>query len=139
MWTSALRVILFDIDGTLLSTFGAGRRALAAALREVFGTAGPLADGLELAGKTDRQICREALALAGVDAATVTKLDIWYDAGHDGVASRSADSFPAAATTRTPWSSACAMADSTGRLASRGAPGDVPRERLMTSAPLLTA
>ena len=35
------RLVLFDIDGTILRSNGAGRRAMLAALRDVFGTPGP--------------------------------------------------------------------------------------------------
>jgi phosphoglycolate phosphatase-like HAD superfamily hydrolase len=58
-----MRFVLFDIDGTLLSTRGAGRRAMEAALREHFGTAGP--DGYRYDGKTDRQIARDLMRAAG--------------------------------------------------------------------------
>jgi len=34
-------VVLFDIDGTLLWSDGAGRRAIQAALTDVFGAIGP--------------------------------------------------------------------------------------------------
>ncbi len=34
------RLVLFDIDGTLLNTGGAGRRAMKETLREVYGTCG---------------------------------------------------------------------------------------------------
>ena len=54
------RLILFDIDGTLLSAGGAGARALRAALAEVFGTPGAT-QGFSFAGKTDPQIVRELL------------------------------------------------------------------------------
>jgi phosphoglycolate phosphatase-like HAD superfamily hydrolase len=59
-------VVLFDIDGTLLWTDGAGRRAVYRALEEVFGA--PLADGHEFDGKTDPQIVRELMERAGVPA-----------------------------------------------------------------------
>lgn len=60
------RLILFDIDGTLLTTNGAGRRAFYDALEEVFGTrAAP--EGFSFAGKTDPQIARELLAHLGLD------------------------------------------------------------------------
>lgn len=55
------RLILFDIDGTLLSAGGAGARALRAALMDVFGTEGKT-EGVSFAGKTDPQIVRELLA-----------------------------------------------------------------------------
>src|SRR5881296_3320657 len=63
-----MRLILFDIDGTLLWTNGAGRRAIHRALLEEVGTAGPIAS-YRFDGKTDPQIVRELLALAGHAAA----------------------------------------------------------------------
>jgi phosphoglycolate phosphatase len=59
-----MRLILFDIDGTLLWTDGAGRRAIHRALLDEMGTAGPI-ETYRFDGKTDRQIVRELLALAG--------------------------------------------------------------------------
>jgi phosphoglycolate phosphatase len=64
-----VKVALFDIDGTLLSTRGAGRRAMEAALTTHFGTAGP-AD-YRYDGKTDRQIARESMRAAGIDDALI--------------------------------------------------------------------
>ena len=58
-----MRFVLFDIDGTLLSTRGAGRRAMEAALQEHFETVGPA--GYRYDGKTDRQIARELMRAAG--------------------------------------------------------------------------
>ena len=58
-----MRVVLFDIDGTLLWTDGAGRRAVNRALEEVYGITPALAH--EFDGKTDPQIVRELMALAG--------------------------------------------------------------------------
>ena len=49
-----MKVVLFDIDGTILWTDGAGRRAVHQALEDVFGHAVP--EGLEFDGKTDPQI-----------------------------------------------------------------------------------
>ncbi len=57
------RIALFDIDGTLLSSQGAGRRALERALVERFGTPGP--SHYRYDGKTDRQIIRELLRAEG--------------------------------------------------------------------------
>lgn len=57
-------VVLFDIDGTILWTDGAGRRAVNRALEDVFGALPP--DGHEFDGKTDPQIVRELMTLAGV-------------------------------------------------------------------------
>lgn len=59
-----MRLILFDIDGTLLWTAGAGRRAIHQALLDEMGTAGPI-DGYRFDGKTDPQIVRELMTLAG--------------------------------------------------------------------------
>jgi phosphoglycolate phosphatase len=58
-----VKLVLFDIDGTLLWTDGAGRRAIQRALIEEAGTAGPI-DTHRLDGKTDPQIVRELLTLA---------------------------------------------------------------------------
>ena len=58
-------LVLFDIDGTLLTTDGAARRAFEAALIDVFGTAGPIED-LSFAGKTDPQIACELMLGAGL-------------------------------------------------------------------------
>ena len=65
-----MKLILFDIDGTLLSTEGAARRAFHATLLEVYDTAGPI-DTHSFAGKTDPQIARELLRLAGLPDAAI--------------------------------------------------------------------
>jgi phosphoglycolate phosphatase-like HAD superfamily hydrolase len=57
------RLVLFDIDGTLIWTDGAGRSALRQALVAEMGTAGPI-DGFRFDGKTDPQIVRELLTAA---------------------------------------------------------------------------
>jgi phosphoglycolate phosphatase len=59
------RLLLFDIDGTLLSTSGAARRAFQRALLEVYATTGPI-DNHPFNGKTDPQIARELLSAAGL-------------------------------------------------------------------------
>lgn len=64
------RLVLFDVDGTLISTGGRAGAVFGAALREVFGTTGPI-ESYRWAGKTDPLIARELLAAAGVDAAIV--------------------------------------------------------------------
>ena len=58
-----MKLVLFDIDGTLLWTDGAGRRAMEGALTELFGTAGD--PSYRYDGKTDRQIAREQMRAAG--------------------------------------------------------------------------
>ncbi|MFN3197665.1 MAG: HAD family hydrolase [Bradymonadia bacterium] len=56
-------IILFDIDGTLVSTGGAGRRAMASALKDYLGQPGAL--GFHFAGMTDRAILRRAIEGVG--------------------------------------------------------------------------
>ncbi len=69
-----MKVVLFDIDGTLLWTDGVGRRAVHRALDEVYGPTERIEH--EFDGKTDPQIVRELMTLGGIDSETVeTKLD----------------------------------------------------------------
>src|SRR5947209_3916047 len=65
-----MKLVLFDIDGTLLWTDGAGRRAIRQALLDEAGTAGPI-ESYRFDGKTDPQIVRELLALAAHPAAAL--------------------------------------------------------------------
>ncbi|MDQ3948876.1 MAG: haloacid dehalogenase-like hydrolase [Gemmatimonadota bacterium] len=58
-----MKLVLFDIDGTLVWTNGAGRRAIHHALTEIFGSTGP-AD-YRFDGKTDPQIVRDLMRLVG--------------------------------------------------------------------------
>jgi phosphoglycolate phosphatase-like HAD superfamily hydrolase len=58
MSTNGTRLILFDIDGTLLSAGRAARESILAALRAVLGWDGT-SDGNDFSGKTDPQILRE--------------------------------------------------------------------------------
>jgi phosphoglycolate phosphatase len=68
-YRSSVLCILFDIDGTLLHSRGAGRTAMAEAFECVFGSSGPLRTGLPIAGKTDLQIVREVAAETRLDPA----------------------------------------------------------------------
>lgn len=65
-------VLLFDIDGTLMTSGGAGRRAMEQAFAAITGRADACA-GVAMAGMTDRAIISEGLAHIGhaTDAATV--------------------------------------------------------------------
>lgn len=63
------RLVLFDIDGTLLHSHGAGRRAMETALVTVFGSTGPTHYRYD--GKTDRQIVRELMRGEGHDDARI--------------------------------------------------------------------
>lgn len=58
------RLLLFDIDGTLVDTDGAGREALRRALRSVFGETGPI-DDFDFHGRTDPAIVRGLMREAG--------------------------------------------------------------------------
>jgi phosphoglycolate phosphatase len=58
------RLVLFDIDGTILLTAGAGRRAITAALAEQVGDRTAF-ERIRFDGKTDPQIVTELLAAAG--------------------------------------------------------------------------
>ena len=60
-------VFLFDIDGTLLTSGGAGRRAVQLALADVTGHADACRD-VPMAGMTDRAIVRACLQRTGIEA-----------------------------------------------------------------------
>jgi phosphoglycolate phosphatase len=62
-----MQVCLFDIDGTLISSGGAGKAALEAALRSEFGLE-PLLDKLSLSGRTDRAIVLDLLPMHDLEA-----------------------------------------------------------------------
>lgn len=64
-----MKLVLFDIDGTLLWTDGAGRRAIQDALVEIFGATGPADHRFD--GKTDPQIVRELMRHVGHDDAHI--------------------------------------------------------------------
>jgi phosphoglycolate phosphatase-like HAD superfamily hydrolase len=60
------KLVLFDIDGTLVLTGGAGLRAMNRACEEIIGRADALA-GIPVAGRTDWIILHDALARIGRD------------------------------------------------------------------------
>jgi len=62
-----MRLILFDIDGTLIDSGGAGVRALDFALKELFLIENGF-HGISMAGKTDPSIMREGLIKHGLSA-----------------------------------------------------------------------
>lgn len=66
------RLILFDIDGTLLSARGAPRLAFERAMLQVYGSTGPIATHT-FSGKTDPQIARELLRLDGMADAEIDR------------------------------------------------------------------
>ena len=74
-----MRLVLFDVDGTILSARGAGRRAFAAALMEVYGTAGDI-ERYDLRGATDQRIVFELMEGAGLSRDGVRgRLDDCFD------------------------------------------------------------
>ena len=62
--TAAQAILLFDIDGTLAVTQGAGTRAMSRVFREVFGLENALAD-VDFAGRSDSWIAATAFRNAG--------------------------------------------------------------------------
>src|SRR5262249_1871059 len=71
-------VLLFDIDGTLILTGGAGRRAMLGAFSAIAGR-GDVFDGLSFAGMTDRAIARHGLRFTN-GAITADAIDRALDA-----------------------------------------------------------
>lgn len=61
-----MQVCLFDIDGTLLNTGGAGQTAMLAAVADEFGVSEPLHD-IPAAGRTDRAIAFDVFRAFGLD------------------------------------------------------------------------
>ncbi|NJD55721.1 MAG: haloacid dehalogenase [Nitrospirae bacterium] len=61
-----MRFILFDIDGTLIDSGGAGIRALNLAFDDMFSVSDAFR-GISMAGKTDLQIVTEGLRLHGIE------------------------------------------------------------------------
>ncbi len=58
------KLVLFDIDGTLIHTGGAGTKSMNLAFNEVFSIKDAF-KGISMAGKTDRQIMKEGLGTHG--------------------------------------------------------------------------
>ena len=60
-----IRLVLFDIDGTLIRTHGAGMRAFELALGSEFGVRNGAA-GIKFSGRTDPSIVRDAFTVHGI-------------------------------------------------------------------------
>jgi len=58
--------VLFDIDGTLIESGGAGKNAFAAAFAELF-QINEISSGVKFAGRSDRAIALELMQLHGVE------------------------------------------------------------------------
>jgi phosphoglycolate phosphatase-like HAD superfamily hydrolase len=74
-----MRLILFDIDGTLIDTGGAGTHALNLAFSEVFSIESAF-DSIDMAGKTDPQIIQECLkkhAISPLNGNILRLLDVY--------------------------------------------------------------
>lgn len=75
-----MKLLLFDIDGTLMISKGAGRLATKRAMQEVFGTLGQI-DAVGFGGLTDWQIVAQALASEGFSLADIgARMDVYAQA-----------------------------------------------------------
>ena len=61
------KLILFDIDGTLVNTAGAGRRAISRSVETLYSISDAV-DGVDFVGRSDLYILKRALMNAGVPA-----------------------------------------------------------------------
>lgn len=64
--TAKTHLFLFDIDGTLISSGGAGEFAINMAIRDMFGVESGL-DGIDIAGRTDKLITEKVFKKYGVE------------------------------------------------------------------------
>jgi phosphoglycolate phosphatase len=86
-----MRLVLFDIDGTILIARGAGRRALATALKDVYGTSGDI-DAYDLRGQTDPRIVFDVMEGAGLEREAVReRLNDCFEAYARGLAAEIGD------------------------------------------------
>ena len=85
-----MRLVLFDIDGTLLNSGGMGRAAMQRALGLVFGSPGN--PSYRYDGKTDRQIVREVMRMEGhsdedIDSRMEKLVDLYLEGLREGAKS----------------------------------------------------
>ena len=85
-----MRLVLFDIDGTLLNSGGMGRAAMQRALGLVFGSPGN--PSYRYDGKTDKQIVRDVMRLEGhsdthIDARMERLIGLYLDGLREGAKS----------------------------------------------------
>ena len=86
-----MKLVLFDIDGTMITSRGAGRRAMRTALERVFGSAGGI-DQYDLGGRTDTRIVHDVVGAMGWEQARVQeRLDDFFEAYLAGLASEIGD------------------------------------------------
>ena len=91
----AKRLLLFDIDGTLVNTSGAGVESLKTIVRTRFRTEDDLRD-IEIAGKTDRAIIRDILHKYRVNPTeeNITSFAREYIEGHSPFPAQTGGSCP---------------------------------------------
>jgi phosphoglycolate phosphatase-like HAD superfamily hydrolase len=82
-----MRLVLFDIDGTLLNSGGMGRAAMQRALGQVFGSPGN--PSYRYDGKTDKQIVRDVMRMEGhsdehIDARMDSLIEIYLEGLREG-------------------------------------------------------
>jgi phosphoglycolate phosphatase len=87
-----VKIVLFDIDGTILWSDGAGRRAMQRALTTAFGSSG--SPHYRYDGKTDMQIVRDLMRLEGhedaiIDARMNVLLEDYVSGLHEELETRS--------------------------------------------------
>ena len=71
-----MKLVLFDIDGTLLYCDGGGRKSMSEAINTVFGFEG-IPQNYSLAGATDRQIIKDVLQYYGLKEEEIdSKIDL---------------------------------------------------------------
>jgi len=85
-----MRLVLFDVDGTLLNSGGMGRAAMQRALGLVFGSPGN--PSYRYDGKTDKQIVRDVMRLEGhtdehIDARMEKLIELYLDGLREGAKS----------------------------------------------------
>jgi phosphoglycolate phosphatase len=83
-----MRLVLFDIDGTLLNSEGLGRASMRRALGSIFGSPGNPAYRYD--GKTDKQIVRDVMRLEGhsdehIDSRMDELIETYLEGLRDGV------------------------------------------------------
>jgi phosphoglycolate phosphatase-like HAD superfamily hydrolase len=92
-----MRLVLFDIDGTMLNSGGMGRASMQRALAEVFGSSGNPTYRYD--GKTDKQIVRDTMRLEGhtdehIDSKMEALIDLYLDGLRSGATSGDFDVRP---------------------------------------------
>lgn len=93
-----MRLLLFDIDGTLIRGNKAGRMAMAAALEEMFDSAGPL-DSYNMGGKTDARIITDLLEAIGING---EEIDAKLPEAYTLMAEKAKDIYPGRGITSCP-------------------------------------